>query len=161
MAIELGINRHSKHLIDRHVDEMLNTCPVVVVTLEDPAERDSGRWTMSRLWRSWMTSTAEYMADNGATMPLWFKNGIASKQSRPFNSEDAHEAFTRLHMGTDNHGNRYSWKRTKKPGEPYADKGMRVDAMQKHQAFMLERGIKFLDPQESEFRSLVNTLGLN
>ncbi len=114
----------------------------------------TGKWTMTRLWRSWMASTAEYMAGQGAIMPLVVSKDGAYKKTRPFNQEDAHELFTAHWLGHDSDGNRFSWSKSKKDG-PVADKGQRFHAMQKHEQWMIERGIKHINPRESEFAQLL------
>ena len=37
---------------------------------------NTGKWGMARLWRSWMESTARFMAANGVTMPLMIRNNF-------------------------------------------------------------------------------------
>lgn len=115
---------------------------------------ESGKWGMSRLWRAWMSSTAEFMAGNGAIMPLWVNPDGTYTKTRPFNAEDAHELFTMKHMGTDENGKRLSWKKKPENGEAIADKGQRFHALQQHQIWMTERGIKHINPREGEFASL-------
>lgn len=113
-----------------------------------------GKWSMSRLWRSWMSSVADYMTSRGATMPLhpW------SDKTRPFNADDAHAAFTELLLGSDENGNRYSWARSRDGanGKPLAPKSKRVYAMQKMEVWMIERGIRYMNPaSDNEYRKLV------
>lgn len=113
-----------------------------------------GKWSMSRLWRSWMASVAKYMADNGAVMQLW----PGSDRTRPYNEDDAHAAFTELLLGSDENGNRYSWAKSRRgaKGKPLAPKSKRVYAMQKMEVWMVERGIKYLNPAgDNEYRKLV------
>lgn len=117
--------------------------------------QDSGKWSMARLWRSWMKSTGDYMAGQGAIMPLFIdKNGLY-KKVRMFNENDAHELFTSHWVGTDSSGNRYSWARKADKGQIILDKGQRFYAMQQHQRWMIERGIAHINPRESEFASLL------
>lgn len=118
----------------------------VLLTLSSVPQ--SGKWSMSRLWRSWMGSTAEFMASNGVTMPLMIKPDGSQYGKRPFNADDAHELFTAQWLGVDAKGERLSWA---KSGENIADKGQRFNAMLKHEQFMIERGIKHMIPRESEF----------
>lgn len=127
-----------------------------------PKNSDSGRWTMSRLWRSWMSSTAEYMAARGAVMPTLLDKNGNYKQTRPFNSNDAHELFTRHWLGTDENGNRLSWAKKQADGEMVADKGRRFYAMQRHQDWMIERAINHINPRESDFADLLKRVdGMN
>ena len=51
----------------------------------------TGKWSMARLWRAWMATTAQWMAANGATMPLGPLESKRQYGSRPFNQDDAHE----------------------------------------------------------------------
>ena len=118
-------------------------------------KKESGKWGMSRLWRAWMASTAEWMAGNNIVMPKWMKeDGTYSKEKRPFNKNDAHELFTIQWMGTDEHGNRLSWAKEGDENAIIADKGQRFYALQQHQIWMTERGIKHINPREGEFASL-------
>lgn len=120
-----------------------------------PAKKSEGKWGMARLWRSWMAVTADWMAGNGIVMPKWMKeDGTHSKEKRAFNKNDAHELFTMQWMGTDGQGNRLSWKKKPEAGEVIADKGQRFYALQQHQIWMTERGIKHINPREGEFASL-------
>ncbi|ANJ65542.1 putative NinB-like recombinase [Pseudoalteromonas virus vB_PspP-H6/1] len=118
----------------------------VLLTLE-PAPK-AGNWSMSKLWRAWMASTAEFMASNGVTMPLMIKKDGEPYGKRPFNDNDAHDLFTSQWLGNDAQGNRLSWA---KSGNNIADKGQRFNAMLKHEQFMIERGIKHMIPRDSEF----------
>ena len=108
----------------------------------------TGKWSMTRLWRSWMGSTAKFMADHGCTMPLMIKKDGSIYGKRPFNGNDAHELFTAQWLGEDAQGNRLSWA---KDGDNIADKGQRLTAMMKHEQYMSERGIKFMIPRESDY----------
>ena len=124
--------------------------------LPEPEKKDAGKWTMARLWRSWMAVTAEWMAGNDIVMPKWMKeDGTHSKEKRPFNKNDAHELFTMQWLGTDEHGNRLSWAKEGDENAIIADKGQRFYALQQHQIWMTERGIKHINPRESEFASLL------
>jgi hypothetical protein len=119
----------------------------VKITIEQHDE-SIGKWGMTRMWRSWMSSTAEFMAANGSVMPLMTKKDGSWYGKRPFNEQDAHELFTSVHLGNDNKGNRLSWA---KSGDDIADKGQRFLACLKHEQWMVDKGIKFLIPKESEF----------
>lgn len=102
-----------------------------------------------------MGSVADHMASQGAEMPLY----PGSKRTRPFNADDAHEAFTMLLLGCDDDGNRYSWAKGSSGanGKPVAPKSKRVYAMTKMEHWMIERGIKYLNPAEkNEYRDALN-----
>ena len=118
-------------------------------------EQSAGSMSMKNLWWSWMGATADYMAASGAYMPLFMDSDGNEHGKRRFNKDDAHELFTSKWMGTDNEGKRYSWKvRNPAEGEKIAPKSKRLYAMEKHQAWCSERGIKLLNPEDSEFRKL-------
>lgn len=117
-------------------------------------ERSIGKWTLTRLWRAWMSDIAKWMSANGATMPLVIgANGEFSGQ-RAFNADDAHELFSVMTLGTDKDGNRLSWSKSGRDGCRPASKGERVLAMQRVEAWSSERGIKLLNPADSELRRI-------
>ena len=119
-------------------------------------ERNIGKWSLSRLWRAWMSDIAKWMSANGATMPLVIgANGEFSGQ-RSFNADDAHELFSVMTLGTDKDGNRLSWSKSGRDGCRPASKGERVLAMQRVEAWSSERGIKLLNPADSELRKIKN-----
>jgi hypothetical protein len=119
-----------------------------------PAKVETGKWGMARIWRSWMSSTADYMAARGAVMPLCTKPDGSWYGERPFNKEDAHELFTYQLLGADKDGNRLSWSREGREGMRPATKGERFLAMVKHEQWALERGIRLFKPAESEYAQL-------
>ena len=137
-------------------NHLLAACYNTITDLlsDAPPAKKAGKWGMTRLWRSWMSATAEWMAGNKAIMPLWVNKDGTYTKTRPFNAEDAHELFTMKHLGTDEHGNRLSWKKKAENGEAIADQGQRFHALQQHQIWMTERGIKHINPRDSEFASL-------
>ncbi|NRA60839.1 MAG: hypothetical protein HRU25_07980 [Psychrobium sp.] len=114
-----------------------------------------GKWGMARLWRSWMSSTAQYMAMRGAVMPLLVKPNGDWYGERQYNKNDAHECFTFHWLGADANGNRYSWAKQSHDGLVAAPKGHRFMAMMRHQEYMIERGIKYMNPRASEFQKLM------
>lgn len=133
-------------MVKFHLQEAFKLGKDIKITLEPYPE--SGNWSMSKLWRSWMASTAEFMAANGVTMPLMINPKGEHYGKRPFNADDAHELFTAQWLGVDAQGNRLSWA---KSGDNIADKGQRFNAMLKHEQYMTERGIKHMIPRESEY----------
>lgn len=137
-------------------NDLLVQCYNVITDLisTTPPKSKPGRWGMARLWRSWMGVTSEFMAGNGAIMPLWVNKDGTYTKTRAFNAEDAHELFTIKHLGTDHNGKRLSWKKAPENGEVIADQGQRFHALQQHQIWMVERGIKHINPREGEFASL-------
>ena len=116
-------------------------------------QSSTGKWGMARLWRAWMSTTAEFMAKNGVTMPLMVNVDGVTYSSRPFNAEDAHELFTRQHLGVDEVGVRLSWA---KSGEQRkATKGERFNALRKHEEWSSERGIILFKPRIGEYSDLI------
>lgn len=113
-----------------------------------------GKWGMSRLWRKWMSQTADFMAKNGVTMPLMIDKSGRHYGSRPFNAEDAHELFTSQWLGVDKNGSRLSWAKSDHDGMKAATKGERFLAMQRHQSWCIEKGIDLFIPADSEFMEL-------
>ena len=145
----------------------------------------TGKWGMARLWRGWMSTTADFMANNGVTMPLMVqvkssesREGLSyyiekAKEcigkgnyimvgygSRPFNAEDAHELFTRQHMGADEKGRRLSWAKSinneDEDKERVATKGERFNALRRHEEWASSRGITLFKPRNSEYQQLIN-----
>ena len=136
-------------LSDSDYQKMPNNC---IALIEEPS---SGSMSMKNLWWSWMQTTAAFMAGNGVTMPLMINARGEYYGSRPFDKNDAHELFTSKWMGTDENGKRYSWKvRNPAENERIATKSMRLHAMEEHQCWCVKRGIKLLNPEDSEFRKL-------
>ena len=115
----------------------------------------TGKWGMARIWRKWMSETAEWMAANGATMPLCFDKDGKPYGSRAFNESDAHELFTARWLGVDSDGNRLSWSRKGRDGMRPATNAERFHAMQRHENWCVERAIKLFNPRhENEYRDL-------
>lgn len=119
-------------------------------------ERNIGKWSLSRLWRAWMSDIAKWMSANGATMPLVIGANGESSGTRAFNADDAHELFSVMTLGTDKDGNRLSWSKSGRDGCRPASKGERVLAMQRVEAWASERAIKLLNPADSELRKIEN-----
>lgn len=120
----------------------------------------TGKWTMARLWRGWMATTADYMAKNGVTMPLMVNADGVTYSSRPFNAGDAHELFTRQHMGADELGRRLSWaksiKKENDSKERVATKGERFNALRLHEEWASTRGISLFKPRTGEYKKLTD-----
>ena len=122
----------------------------------------TGKWGMAKIWRKWMSETAEWMAHQGATMPLCFDKEGKPYGSRAFNESDAHELFTAQWLGTDSQGNRLSWSKKGRDGMRPASKSERFHAMQRHEHWATERGIKLFNPRhENEYRKIeAETMGI-
>jgi hypothetical protein len=123
----------------------------LLVSTQDPK---TGKWGMARLWRSWMGSTATFMAANGVTMPLMFDKEGKPYGKRDFNPDDAHELFTQQWLGVDSDGTRLSWSKSGRDGMRPATQGERFNALRKHESWATERGIRLFNPRDSEYREL-------
>jgi len=144
----------TKHNLSQFVDKLqdeLEEHPILVVTSQNG---NVGKWGMARLWRAWMDKTAQFMAENGCSMPLMINKNGENYGTRPFSSDDAHELFTRQWMGTDADGTRLSWSKTGHDKQRPATKGERFNALQKHEAWGTERGIILFNPRDSEYSDL-------
>ena len=148
---ELVVTTHNLQDAFNQITKELEENPAIVVKISSAYE---GKWGMSRLWRSWMATTAQFMAQNGVTQPLYIDSKGIAHGSRPFNEKDAHELFTMRWLGTDENGNRLSWAKSNKEGRRKADKGERYHAMCKHEEWCLERGIALMKPRNSEFEQI-------
>ena len=116
---------------------------------------ETGSIPMLRTWRGWMNETATFMAWRGCKMPLYIDSTGTPQGSRIFNADDAHEMFTRLWLGVDEKGNRYSWAmRSKDPEVVVAPKSRRLFAMDKHLEWSIEKGITLTIPRHGEYADL-------
>ena len=122
---------------------------------EQPEPEFVGTWSMLKLWWKWMGQTAEFMHNNGVRMPHYVDSQGNNHGERFFKADDAHELFTARWMGTDKHGRRLSWSISKNDSHRVqAPKSKRLYAMEKHQAWAVEKGINLANPEDSEFRKL-------
>lgn len=120
------------------------------------SERNIGKWTMTKLWRAWMSDVCKWMVANGARMPLVVTSTGEQYGSRPFSPEDCHELFVMQLLGCDEQGRRLSWSKSGRDGVRPASKGERLLAMQRMEAWASERGIKLMNPRDSEYRKLAD-----
>lgn len=132
------------------IQEELTAEPVLLVTTQS---QRTGKWGMARLWRSWMATTADWMAARGATVDIKSRKGRVMI-SRPIDAEDCHELFTKYWLGLDADGTRLSWSRSGRKGMRAATKGERWDALRKHEEWALPKGIPLFMPRDSEYREL-------
>ena len=128
--------------------EELQTTNGLLLTTQDPS---IGKWGMAKLWRMWMSETAKFMAANGSVMPLMIGKDGKWFGDRPFDSNDAHELFTRQWLGIDGEGKRLSWAKDDRDGMRKATKAERYIAMMKHEDWCVEKGIILMVPRESEY----------
>jgi hypothetical protein len=117
-------------------------------------EPETGKWGMSKLWRMWMATTAEWMTGRGAKMPLMVRPDGSWLGERAFEPEDAHHLFTHKWLGADKQGNRLSWSKKGRDGMRAADKGERFLALVKHEEWATEKGILLFKPKDSEYAQL-------
>jgi len=168
----------SNHNIQNFMEELqseINEHKVVIVSSQ---AMNTGKWGMAKLWRAWMSTTAKFMAEKGATMPLRTVNNIDISENglfsralfklksmlgsghnltvtygvRPFDANDAHELFTRQWLGVDENGTRLSW--AKSGDQRKATKGERFNALFKHEHWCLDKGIILFKPRGSEYDEL-------
>ena len=148
---DFSVSAHNLQAFIVELQGELAKAPLLLVTTSNPA---TGKWGMARLWRAWMSTTGDWMAAHGATMPLCLRPNGEQWGSRPFNADDAHELFTARWLGVDADGNRLSWSKQGREGMRAATKGERFLAMQQHEDWATERGIILLNPRDSEYRQL-------
>ena len=71
--------------VDEHSNVICNSQPANV-----------GKWGMARLWRAWMATTAQFMAQNGVTQPLYIdSNGKAQLFMAKWNDKFAREQIAK------------------------------------------------------------------
>jgi len=150
---DFHLNKFTLNNLINELSVELEESPNLIITTQNEA---IGKWTMTRLWRSWMSSTASFMYESGVMMPLMVMKDGSNYGSRPFDQNDAHELFTAQHLGVDKEGRRLSWSKSGREGLRPATKGERFFAMQKHEEFAANRGIILLQPKDSEYRKLTD-----
>ena len=133
------------------IQDELDTHKHLIVKTQDA---NTGKWGMARLLRSWMTTTARFMAASGVTMPLMMSADGQQFGQREFNAEDAHELFTSKWIGVGEGGQRLSWSKSGNNGKRAATKGERYNALRQHDQWCVERGITILMPRDSEYEQL-------
>lgn len=148
---DIQVSNHNIHQFMDDIQAEIDEHKLVIINSQ-PA--GVGKWGMARLWRGWMATTAKYMAGRGAIMPLYIKPDGEWYGSRPFNPEDAHELFTRQHLGVDENGVRLSW--AKSGDQRKATRGERFDALRKHEEWASIKGITLFKPRKSEYQELID-----
>ncbi len=148
---EFQLNKNNYNKILDWAIELLNEGPFWIVEAKNPA---IGKWTMTRLWRSWMGSTGKFMADRGVNMLIVNSDDICISE-RPFDQNDAHELFTNKYL-QDGRGKRLSWSKKGRDDMRQATRGERVFAMQQHQAWMVDKGIKHMNPKDSDYMRAIH-----
>jgi len=150
---DFQLSKHNINSLFEELSKELETAPLIVVSSQNAS---TGKWGMARLWRAWMSSTATWMAKNGAKMPLCLRKSGENYGTRPFNSNDAHELFTSQWLMVDETGTRLSWAKDPHDGMRTATKGERFICMVRHEQWALERGIMLFKPRDSEYSELEN-----
>lgn len=125
--------------------------PVIIVNVQSG---NTGKWGMSRLWRSWMATTAKFMAERGVTMPLMIKADGTIHGTRPFNAEDAHELFSSCWLSVDENGTRLSWSKKGHDGMRPATKAERYYALNRHEVWAINKGLILFKPRDSEYEEM-------
>jgi len=149
--MEYSVNKANLNDVFNSISKELDTVPNILLKTES---HKTGKWGMSRLWRSWVAKASEYMARNGAVMPIFLdKNGNYGK-TRPFNFSDGHELFTMNCLGCDKDGVRLSWAKSAHDGMRLATQGERFHALRMLEQWCTERGIILLKPRDSEYCKL-------
>ena len=144
----------TNHNLEEFFEDFVKELDEHKVMIVSYQKAGTGKWTMARLWRGWMAETAKFMASNGVTMPLMVSSDGVTYSSRPFNAEDAHELFTRQHLGVDENGTRLSWA---KSGEQRkATKGERFNALRLHEEWASIKGISLFKPRSGEYKELTD-----
>lgn len=158
MASEFIISRKSADVDYTHLSEAIELIldegkeVKVVVT-----KKNNGTIPMLKTWRMWMATVADWMANNGATMPLCLDKEGKVYGSRPFEAEDAHELFCFQFMPVEN-GVRKSWaiNSDKNGNKVAATIGEKLHAMERMQQWAVERGINLYAEENSEFMKTKN-----
>lgn len=111
------------------------------------ADTDTGSLSMMKTWRMWMAEAAVHMCHLGCSMPLYYDGDGNPHGTRPFNENDAHELFTSKLLGTNDLGERLSWKMDSDGGATVATREQRLLAMDKFDNWAAERGIRITIPR--------------
>ena len=146
---DFQVSNHNIQIFIEEIQKELSEDKLLIVNSQ-PA--GTGKWGMARLWRGWMATTAKFMAGNGVKMPLMINKDGEWYGSRPFDENDAHELFTRQHLGVDENGVRLSW--AKSGDQRKATKGERFNALRKHEEWASIKGITLFKPRDSEYQKL-------
>ncbi|EGQ8036378.1 hypothetical protein NU208_001226 [Vibrio parahaemolyticus] len=126
-------------------------------------KKNNGTLPMLKLWRMWMADIAKFQVRRGATIPILAPqtnaNGVIEWKAigeRPYNENDAHEAYTYLLLGCDERGVRYSWAvhTDNYEGRKVASLSRKLHAMQKFHQFCIEHSIPIRIPERSEYQEL-------
>lgn len=115
------------------------------------ADTDVGTWSMSKTWRKWVNEASIHWHHRGITMPLFIDKEGKPHGSRPISPEDCHAMYTIQFLGTDNQGNRLSWKMDSDGGATVATKEQRLFAMDKFCQHAAEYSIPITIPRQGDY----------
>lgn len=148
---DFQLTKETLHVFFDEIQTELDVKPFLLVSTKTA---NTGKWGMAKLWRAWMDKTGEWMASNGATMPLFINSKGEHIGTRPFDKNDAHEMFTHYWLGVGEDGLRLSWSKKGRDGMRAATKGERYIAMMKHEHWCIEKGLTLFKPRDSEYSIL-------
>ena len=113
-----------------------------------PVNRDVGSLNMSKTWRMWMAEASAHWHHRGITMPHYVDAKGVPHGTRPINAEDCHQMYTMTFMGSDEQGNRLSWKMEGgDDGATVATKEQRLFAMDRFVQMAAEYAIPITIPR--------------
>jgi hypothetical protein len=150
---EFQLNRNNIDDAHHWLIELLNDDPYLILEAKNPV---IGKWSMSRLFHSWCATAGEWMAQNGSTMPLYMDSKGVYHGKRKFNESDAKMLFSSAWF-TDNNGDLLSWSKggqkakNGKKAVRAGNRGERYHCCNMLQQWMIERGIKHLNPRDSDY----------
>ena len=153
---ELHVTKNNLDELLEAVQDALEKEPHLVIEIKG---MKTGKWGLARLWRSWVSTVAKYMAANGVKMPLMLDHVGVQYGTRPFNADDAHELFTHKFMPVGENGQRLSWSKSGSKDSRAATKGERFHALRQLEIWSVERGITLLKPRDSDYVKLSNEGG--
>ena len=145
--IEFQLTLHNLDDANEWLIGLLNESPYHILTAKNPA---IGKWSMSRLFHAWCKSSADWMANNGSRMPLYMDSDGNYHGQRLFNEDDAKQLFSSTWY-TDENGKKLSWGKKNTKKARVGNRGERYHCCNMLQQWMIERGIKHLNPNDSDY----------
>lgn len=150
--MEYSVNKSNINEVFNSISKELDSEPNIII---ETKSHKTGKWGMAKLWRSWVAKASEYMANNGAVMPIFLDKNGRYKKTRPFNASDGHELFTMNLLGCDKDGVRLSWAKSSHDGMRAATQGERFHALRMLEEWCTNRGIILFKPRDSEYSKLI------
>lgn len=145
---EFQLNLNNRDDAEDWLISLQNESPFWILDAKIP---NIGKWSMSRLFHSWCKSSGDWMAQNGSRMPMYIDRDGKSHGERLFNEGDAKELFSSTWYADEN-GKRLSWSKGGTKTARAGTRGERYYCCDRLQQWMLERGIKHLNPNDSDFK---------